>query len=200
MRLAGAQTAGVSVLTNRYDNLRDGQNPSEVTLTPANVNSQSFGKLFSSTLDGNAYGQPLYVPSVSIGGTTHNVVYVATENDSVYAIDADTAGAPLWKVSFLNAMNNVTTVSDQIVSSKNPLPGCVDIKPVYGITSTPVIDPNTNTIYVVANTNDNGTINYRLHALDITTGQEKFGGPVLIQASIPGTGDDNDGNGNVLFD
>ena len=200
MRLAVAQTAGVSVLTNRYDNLRDGQNASEVTLTPANVNAGSFGKLFSSTLDGNAYGQPLYVPSVSIGGTTHNVVYVATENDSVYAIDADRAGSPLWQVSFLNAANNVTTVSSQIVSAKNPLPGCVDIKPQYGITSTPVIDPASNTIYVVANTNDNGTINYRLHALDITTGQEKFGGPVLIQASVPGTGDDNDGNGNVIFD
>jgi hypothetical protein len=125
MRLAVAQTGDVSVLTNRYDNMRDGQNAAEMTLTTANVNSQSFGKLFAATLDGNAYGQPLYVPGVSIGGTTHNVVYVATENDSVYAIDADNAGPALWQASFLNAANNVTTVSSQIVSAKNPLPGCV---------------------------------------------------------------------------
>jgi hypothetical protein len=187
------------VLTNRYDNQRDGLNSSEVILTPANVNSSSFGKLFAMPLDGNDYGQPLYVPAVSISGTTHNVVYVATENDSVYAFDADN-GSQLWMTSFINTANGITTVSNQIVSDKNALPGCVDIKPQYGITSTPVIDPTTNTIYVVANTDDNGTQNYRLHALDITSGQEKFGGPVLIQASVPGTGDDNDGNGNVLFD
>ena len=201
MRLAVAQSVpSISVLTNRYDNQRDGLNSSEVTLTTANINSKGFGKLFAAPLDGNAYAQPLYMPGVSINGTTHNVVYVATENDSVYALDADTNGSPLWKTSFLDPANGITTVTSNDVSAKNPLPGCVDVNPQYGITSTPVIDPNTNTIYVVANTSENGTQEYHLHALDITTGQEKFGGPVLIQASIPGTGDDNDGNGNVLFD
>lgn len=201
LRLVSAQgTPVVSVLTNRFDNQRDGLNSSEVTLTPSNVNSASFGKLFSASLDGNAFAQPLYVPGVTINGATHNVVYVATENDSVFAFDADSGGSPLWITSFLNAANNVTTVSNQIVGSKNALPGCVDIAPQYGITGTPVIDPATNTIYVVANTNDNGTQNYRLHALDITTGQEKFGGPVLIQASISGTGEDNNGNGTLSFD
>jgi hypothetical protein len=201
MRFAGAQSVpSVSVLTNRYDNQRDGLNSSEVTLTTANVNSHSFGKLFADPLDGNEYAQPLYVPGVSVNGATHNVVYVATENDSVYAFDADTNGPPLWRTSFINPTNGITTVPDGDVSEKNALPGCVDINPQYGITSTPVIDPDSNTIYVVANTDDNGTQNYRLHALDITTGQEKFGGPVLIQASVPGSGDDNDGNGNVLFD
>jgi hypothetical protein len=200
-QLARAQgVTPVSILTNRFDNQRDGLNSAETILTTANVNSASFGKLFADTLDGNAYAEPLYVPGVTVNGATHNVVYVATENDSVFAFDADTAGPPLWMTSFLNAANNVTTVSNQVVAMKNALPGCVDIKPQYGITSTPVIDPTTNTIYVVANTSDNGTQNYRLHALDITTGQEKFGGPVLIQASIPGTGEDNDGNGNVPFD
>ncbi len=201
MQLALAQAVpSVSVLTNRYNNQRDGLNASEAILTTANVKSTSFGKLFAAQLDGNAFAQPLYVPGVSINGGIHNVVYVATENDSVYALDADTSGAPLWKANFLDPDNGITTVSANDVSLKNALPGCVDVKPQYGITGTPVIDPNTNTIYVVANTSDNGIQNYRLHALDITTGQEKFGGPVLIQASIPGTGTDNDGNGNVLFD
>lgn len=200
LQLALAQSVpSVSVLTNRYDPQRDGLNASETILTLTNVNSSSFGKLFSVPLDGNEFGQPLYVPGVSINSGTHNVVYVATENDSVYAIDAD-SGAQLWQTSFLNAANNVTTVSSGNVSANSSLPGCVDINPQYGITGTPVIDPTTNTIYVVANTSDNGTQNYRLHALDITTGQEKFGGPVLIQASIPGSGVDGDGNGNVLFD
>ena len=154
MRLAVAQSVpSISVLTNRYDNQRDGLNSAEVILTTSNVNSASFGKLFAAPLDGNEYGQPLYVPEVSVNGTIHNVAYVATENDSVYAFDADTNGTRLWMTSFIDPGNGVTTVSVQRSSpDKIALPGCVDVKPQYGITSTPVIDPSTNTIYVVANT------------------------------------------------
>jgi len=186
----GSQFAGI--LTNRYDNSRDGLNSLETILTPSNVTAQFFGKLFSNSVDGNIYAETLYVPGVTINGQTHNVVYVATEHDSVYAFDADAGAAPLWQTSFINPANGITTVNSNIVSAKNSDPGCVDINPEYGITASPVIDPSTNTIYVLANTDENGTITYRLHALDITTGQEKFGGPVLIQASSTGSGDDGD--------
>jgi hypothetical protein len=194
LQLADAQVNPqfAGIFTNRYDNARDGLNPNETTLTPSNVTAQFFGKLFSNPVDGNIYAQTLYVPGVTINGQTHNVVYVATEHDSVYAFDADAAAAPLWKTSFINPANGITMVNSNNVSAKNPNPGCVDINPEYGITATPVIDPSTNTIYVLANTSENGTNTYRLHALDITTGQEKLGGPVLIQASSSGSGDDGD--------
>ena len=191
---AHAQVASqfVGILTNRYDNARDGLNANETILSASNVTPQFFGKLFSDSVDGNIYAESLYVPGVTINGQVHNVVYVATEHDSVYAFDADAGAAPLWKTSFINPSNRITTVDSNTVSAKNPTPGCVDITPEYGITATPVIDPSTNTIYVLANTSENGTNTYRLHALDITTGQEKFGGPVLIQASSSGTGVDGD--------
>ena len=194
LAFASAQTNPqfAGILTNRYDNARDGLNANETLLTPSNVTSQFFGKVFSDSVDGNIYAEPLYVPGVTINGQTHNVAYVATEHDSVYALDADAGAAPLWQISFINPANGITTVNSQTVSAKNPAPGCVDINPEYGITATPVIDPSTGTIYVLANTSENGTNTYRLHALDITTGQEKFGGPVLIQASSSGSGDDGD--------
>jgi fibronectin type 3 domain-containing protein len=201
--LSAAATAFVSdypgMFTYHNDNMRTGQNLSEGVLSPANVNSSSFGKLFSLPLDGVAYASPLYVMGLSIPGQgTHNVVYVATEHDSVYAYDADGGSTtPLWKKSFIDPANGITTVPAGDTGE------CCDIAPEIGITSTPVIDKNTNTIYVVAKTKEvvSGTTKYaqRLHALDLATGNEKFGGPVVIQASVPGTGAGST-NGQLPFD
>ena len=187
----------VSILTQHYDVARTGANVSETVLTPGNVNSNQFGKLFSFPVDGQMYAQPLYVPGVSIPGKgTRNVVYAATEHDTVYAFDADGAtSSALWQRSFINPSAGITTVSDDDF----PQP-YEDIAPEIGITSTPVIDPSTGTLYVVAKTKENGNFVQRLHALDIATGAEKFGGPVTIRASVAGGGVRNDGNGNVVFD
>src|ERR1700720_3993699 len=168
----------VSVTTYQYNNRRTGVNSNENTLTPLNVNPTSFGKLFSQSVNGDIYGQPLYMANVTINGAVHNVVFVATEHDSVYAFDADsnagTSAQPLWMTSFLST--GVTTVSDNY---------CSDITPEYGVTGTPVIDPLTNTIYVVVETLEDGTSYVkRLHALDITTGAEKPGSPIVITASV----------------
>ncbi|MFO0908213.1 MAG: hypothetical protein U0794_07615 [Isosphaeraceae bacterium] len=152
----------------------------ETTLAPANVNATTFGKRLSIPVDGQVYAQPLFVPGLAI--TTgeapgiHDTVIVATENDSVYAIDAD-SGAILWETSFVDPSRGITAVPSDVVQ-------CWDVSPRYGITGTPVIDPATNTLYVVANTLDtsSGTnvVAYTLHALDLSTGAEKPGGPVTI--------------------
>jgi hypothetical protein len=180
------------MLTWHNDNQRDGQNFSETILTPSNVNSKTFGKLFSFPVDGQIYAQPLYVYNVTIPNLgVHNVVYVATENDSVYAFDADgLVTTPLWQVSFLST--GVTAVPCGATGA------CSGIGPVIGITGTPVIDGLSGTLYVVAFTSESGTWVQRLHALDITTGAEKFGGPTVIQATVPGTGGGSVG-GNVSF-
>ena len=182
------------VFTYHDDNARSGQNPDEILLTPQNVNFTKFGKLFAYPVDGQIYPQPLYVRNVNIPGQgVFNVVYVATEHDSVYAFDADGhVATPLWHVSFLNPDAGITSVPGYLAGNI--------IQPEVGIFSTPVIDPASNTLYCVAYTDDNGSLVYRLHALDITSGAEKFGGPVVIQASVPGTGAGNDGNGSVPFD
>ena len=187
----------VSILTHHYDVARTGANLTETVLTAANVNSNQFGKLFSLPVDGQIYAQPLYVPGVSIPGKgTRNVVYVATEHDSVYAFDADgTTASPLWQRSFINPGAGITTVSNDDFPQAYE-----DIAPEIGITSTPTIDPSSGTLYVVAKTKENGNFVQRLHALDIASGAEKFGSPVAIQASVPGAGVRNDGNGNVVFD
>src|SRR5437660_5199406 len=188
-----ADATATSVLTYHNDNARTGQNLTETSLTPQNVNAASFGKLFSVPVDGAVYAQPLYVPNVSIPGQgMRNVVYVATEHDSVYAFDADASGPPLWHVSFIDPPNSVTTLSPTDV-------GCPDIPIEIGITGTPVIDSTTGTLYVVARTKENGTFVQRLHALDITTGAEKLGGPVVIRATVGGTGIDSV-NGKIPFD
>ena len=188
--------AQVNVLTYQYDNTRAGQNLNEVLLTQANVNANQFGKQFSYPVDGQIYGQPLYLAGVNVAGKGfHNVVFVATEHDSVYAFDADNnAGSnatSLWEVHFTNG-TSVTTVPSSDVN-------CGQIDPEIGITSTPVIDPATGTIYVVAMTKIIGvTTSYsqQLHALDMTSGAERPGSPVGIQASFPGTGE---GGNTVVF-
>jgi len=181
------------MFTYKYDNARTGQNLNEALLTPANVNQSQFGKKFSFSVDGFVYGQPLYVQGVPISGQgTYNVVYVVTEHDSVYAFDADgNVSSPLWSVNFTNSPAGITTVPTGDVGST--------IFPEIGITSTPVIDPNTGTLYVEVYTKENGSYFHRLHALDIADGTEKFGGPVIISGSVPGTGVGNDGSGNIPF-
>jgi hypothetical protein len=189
--------AQVSVTTSRNDNSRDGQNLGESILTPDNVNATSFGKLFSHNVAGYVYAQPLYVPNVTIPGLgVHNVVYVATQHDSVYAFDADSNtgvnASPLWHRSFIDPKHGITTVSSGDV-------GCGDIVPEIGVTSTPVIDATAGTMYLIAKTKENGNFFQRLHALDITTGKERSGSPVVIRAHVKGNGDGNV-NGVAYFD
>ena len=188
----GQPGTGLDVTTYHNDQARTSQNLNEGTLTPSNVNAASFGKTGFLPVDGKVDAQPLYLSKLNIPGNgTHNVLYIATEHDSVYAFDADN-GTTLWKVSLLSA--NETT-SD----ARN----CSQVIPEIGITATPVIDrsrgPN-GVIYVVAmSKNRTGSYFQRLHALDVTTGAEVLGGPTNIQASFPGTGDNSSG-GNVIFD
>jgi hypothetical protein len=180
LSVAGAQTF-TGVITQHNDNGRTGQNLLETTLTPANVTPTTFGKVFSYSVDGQIYAQPLYVPSVNIGGTTHNVVYVVTQNDSLYAFDADgLQTTALWQVSFVNTAEGITPL--------NCFTYC-GVYPMIGITGTPVIDLSTNTMYLIVRTDNNGKFYQALHALDITSGAEKFGGPVNVTGSVAGTGD-----------
>ena len=191
--VGGTPAAFPGTLTFRSDNARTGQNLQEPILTPDNVNSTKFGKLPSYPVDGKVYAQPLYMPNVTIGGQLHNVVFAVTAHDSVYAFDADNPGnPPLWHTSFINPSAGVTSVP----SSDYP---CSEINPELGIISTPVIDPASGTLYVVAVTKENGPHVFRLHALSVTTGLDKVGTGTVIQASVPGTGDGNDGQGHVPF-
>ncbi len=190
-------TSRLAVTTEHYDNLRTGQNLVETVLTPSKVSSGNFGKLFSDAVDGYVYAQPLYLQSVAIPGKgVHNVLFVATEHDSVYAWDADSNSGqnatPLWQVSFINPAQGVTTVPSSDIN-------CQNLVPEIGITSTPVMDTTTNTIYLVVETKENGAYFQRLHALDLTTGSEKFGGPIVITATYPGNGDGSSG-GILTFD
>jgi hypothetical protein len=192
----------VSVLTGRDDNARTGQNTNETILTPADVNTNTFGLLFTLPLDGYLLAEPLIMANVAIPGQgVHNVVFAATEHDDVYAFDADTNGPPLWYVSFIDPAAGVTTVSTTIDLQASTSPYYYG--PEVGISGTPVIDPATSTLYVAASTKEvaDGATNFvhRLHALDVTTGAEKFGGPVVIQASVPGVGDGFDPVTGVAF-
>ncbi|MGB8011425.1 MAG: pyrrolo-quinoline quinone [Terriglobales bacterium] len=190
--LVGAAPAFKGVLTYHNDIQRTGRNSNETSLTLKNVNSNTFGKLFVIPTDGLVDAQPLYAPNVSIPAKgTHNVLFVATENDTVYGADADN-GSVLWQVTMLAGGE---TPSDNR--------GCSQVTPQIGVTSTPVIDLTAGphgTIYVVAMSKDsNGNYHQRLHALDITSGLEEFGGPVDVVAQYPGTGDNSQG-GYVIFD
>jgi hypothetical protein len=191
-------TAHAQVLTSQYDNARTGSDLHETILNPQNVNVRQFGKLFMFHVDGAVYAQPLYIPGLEIPGRgKHNVVFIATEHDSVYAFDADgRQTSPLWKVSLLNTKIDA-----------GPVPAydlrCPFIYPEVGITSTPVIDYPSGTLYVLARTVESSErfshpFVQRLHALAITTGVEKVGGPVEIQASSSGRGDGSS-SGQVRF-
>ncbi len=185
--------AQTDVLTQHNDIGRTGQNLTETILTPAVIASAPFGKLFSLTVDGQVYAQPLYMSSLAVAGKSHRVVFVATEHDSVYAFDADHGGLPLWHATLLDEAHGAAPGSTPALSSET---GCVDVGLEYGITGTPVIDPSTQTLYVVSNTLENAYPIFRLHALDLTTGNEKFGGPATIQASVAGAG--NGSSGGIL--
>jgi PQQ-like domain len=171
--------AATDVPTWHFDNGRSGLNATETALTPQTVSPQTFGKLFSYNVDGYVYAQPLVVGGLTVNGATHNVVFVVTENDSAYAFDADSygSGTPLWQVSLLK-------------SGETPLTNG-PIQPVEGVTSTPVIDVASKTMYVVSMQTSGGTGTFRLHALNITTGAETSGSPVEVEASVPGTNQDS---------
>jgi hypothetical protein len=190
-----------NVLTWRYDNTHQGQNTQETVLTPTNVNTNTFGKLFTLTVDGQVYAQPLYVANLTINGATHNVIFIADEHDTVYAFDADSNGgtnsAPLWQASMLStahgATSGATTVPYTDVQS-----GAGDIHPEIGITSTPVIDLSNNTLFVLAKSKENGNYYQRLHALNILTGNEQPGSPTALTASVTGSGSGSSG-GTLAF-
>jgi Chitobiase/beta-hexosaminidase C-terminal domain/Legume lectin domain len=190
----------VPVLTWRYDLTHAGQNTNETALTPANVNPNTFGKLFSLSVDSTVYAQPLYVPGLKMSdGLVHNVLFVATENDSVYAFDADSNGGananPLWHVSLLTAAYGAGAGATAVPWADT---GSPDVAPTVGITGTPTINPATNTIYLVANTKENGSYFSRLHALNIITGAEQAHSPVNITATVAGTGNGSS-NGQLTF-
>jgi hypothetical protein len=167
------------VITSQYDNARTGANLNETNLTPRNVNVQHFGKIFTLHVDGDVYAQPLFLGGVDVPGKgRHDVLFIATEHDSVYAFDAyGNPSTPLWQANFLK--DGLTTVPARDAN-------CPFISPEIGITSTPVIDPDTGTLYVLARTRDRSgflenVYAQRLHALAVTTGVEKFGGPAEIR-------------------
>jgi hypothetical protein len=194
--LAFAVGCPSQMTTSQVDNARTGANLHEITLTPRNVNAQQFGKLFTLRVDGDVYAQPLFVPGVDIPGKgRHDVLYVATEHDTIYAFDASgNPSTPLWQVSLLKP-GEIPLGEDDVQ--------CFFIRPDVGITSTPVIDLQTGTLYVLARTKNqhylsSNQYHQQLHALAITTGAEKFGGPVEIRASVRGNGDGANG-GNVAF-
>lgn len=188
---AGQPPAGRDVVTYHYDAGRTGLNANESTLTPANVSATQFGLLRVLAMDGKVDGQPLFLANLNVGSQQRNVVFGASEHDSVYAFDADT-GSLIWKTSILGT--NETTSDDH---------SCGQISPEIGITSTPVIDRQAGahgTIFVVGMTKDaSGGYHQRLHALDVATGAEMSGSPMEIHATYPGTGANSSG-GNVIFD
>lgn len=196
IRRAMAQTpTPVIVPTWRYDLTHAGQNTNETALTPENVNVTTFGKLFSMAVDGSVYAQPLFVNGLTMSdGQVHNVLFVATEHDSIYAFDADSNGGAnanaIWKITLLDAAHGAGPGAITVPYSDT---GSPDIAPEIGITATPVIDPTSNTMYVVGKTKENGTYFQRLHAINILTGAELPGSPVAITGKVPGTGNGSSG-------
>src|SRR5438552_4252581 len=189
--LAASNVSAINILTSKYDNGRSGLNLSETTLTLQNVNSNSFGKLFERTASGDMYPQPLIVDGLTIGGGTHNVVFVATADNNAYAYDADdaTRTSPYWSVNLGTA-----------VPATDVECCCTDVAATVGVMGTPAIDSASKTMYLIAkNKNADGTYHQWLHALDLITGAEKFGGPREIAATYPGTGAGSV-NGVLAFD
>jgi hypothetical protein len=186
---AGAGTSGgttFAVTTDRYDNARSGVNLQETKLTTTNVNAKQFGLVFSRTVDGQMYAQPLFVGGLTMADKkVHDVVFVATEHNTVYAFDADdpAAAAPLWSLNVGPSGSNA----------------CDNLSPEIGITSTPVIDPVAGTIYFISKGQEAGAWVQRIHAVNIVTGVERPGSPTLLAASVKGTGDGSVG-GSVAFD
>ena len=183
--------------TAQYDNARTGAYLTETTLTPRNVNPQQFGKLFSLKVDGDVYAQPLLIPNVPIPGKgSHDLLFIATEHNTIYAFDAyGSPTTPLWQANLLLPGESVVTPWDT---------SCDVIQPENGITSTPVIDPASGTIYVLTRSKNEHLLSANqyhqyLHALDIATGAEKPHSPVEIQAVIHGKGDGS-ANGQLAFD
>ena len=185
----------VIVPTWRYDITHIGANSGETALTPANVNVNTFGKLFSLTVDGSVYAQPLYVNGLTMrDGLVHNVLFVATEHDSIYAFDADSNGGananPIWKITMLDAAHGAGAGATTMPYTDE---GSPDIAPEVGITGTPYINTATNTMYVVSKTKESGSYFARLHAINILTGAEQPGSPVAISATVNGTGNGSSG-------
>jgi len=185
----------VPVLTWRYDLSHAGQNTRETALNPSNVNTSSFGKLFSLPVDSTVYAQPLYVPGLTMSdGLVHNVLFVATENDSIYAFDADSNGganaSPIWHISLLTSAYGAASGAVAVPWQDN---GSPDVAPTVGITGTPAIDTATNTMFVVGSTKENGAYFSRLHAINIITGKEQPNSPVNITATVAGTGNGSSG-------
>jgi hypothetical protein len=194
------------VLTYHNNVSRDGTNTHEFALTTANVNKSTFGKLFSCQADGAIYAQPLWIPNLAIAGTPHNVIIAATQHESLYAFDADAAPCTtLWHVSLIDSAHGGTTGETSVPSSGTGAlvgSGYGDISPEVGITGTPVIDPTTNTLYVVSKSvNSSQQFFQRLHAIDLATGSERIAPPQSIDSSIsvPGTGAGSI-SGRVAFD
>ena len=204
-----AVTDLAGVFTHHNDLSRDGANTQEYALTSSTVNTTTFGKLFSCAVDGAVFTQPLWVPSVSINGAIHNVIFVATQHDTVFAFDADAnpcvqywqGGGSLGEVNLLDTLHGGTAGETSVYwNDVGCRCGVGDIYPEVGVTGTPVIDPTSNTMYLVSTSQNSalGAFYQRLHALDLATGNEKFSAPVNIAASVPGNGDGSSG-GMVSF-
>jgi hypothetical protein len=193
-------TALPGISTYHYDLARDGVNSQEFALSTASVNQSTFGKLFSCAVDGAIYTQALWMASLNVNSAVHNVIFVATQHDSLYAFDADASPCQqLWHVNLIDPAHGGTVGETPVLWSDVGF-GAKDIYPEIGVTSTPVIDPSTNTLYVMSKSESSGPLFYqRLHAIDLATGNEKFNAPANISATVAGTGDGSSG-GSVPFD
>ena len=188
--ITASSSAQVNVLTANYDSQRTNANPRETTLHPSNVNTTSFGRLGAFPVDGQIYAQPLYAAGVEITGNgAHNVVYVVTMHNSVYAIDADApqSTVPLWRVN----------LGPSVPSSALNF---TDILPEVGILSTPVIDPARQVMYLVADTLQDGVPGFNIHALSLADGRETMHGPAVIAAAVRGDGPGSSDDGALRFD
>jgi hypothetical protein len=193
---SGTATLGVTGLTGVYtfhnDLSRDGANTQEYALTPSNVNTSGFGKLASCPVDGAIYGQPLWVANLTVNGAQHNVVFVATQHDSLYAFDADSSSCatPLWHANLIDTAHGAA--AGETSMPYTAIAGASgDVQPEIGVTGTPVIDPGTGILYVVSKSTDSTQTHFyhRIHAIDLATGNKKTGSPMAIAATVAGDGD-----------